>query len=363
MKISLCMIVRDEEAVLARCLESVKGLFDEIVIADTGSKDRTVEIAKKYTDNVYFFPWCDDFSAARNFAFSKATGEYSLWLDADDFVPEESGKALGELRRLLEAKAPDLVMCPLSVEFDYAKRPVSTFYRERFFKCAANFVWRGRVHECIAPRGKTVRFPDFCVWHLGSEKERGGRNLSLYQKWSAAEPLSPRDLFYYGRELYYHKLYPEAIAILSEMISSEAGWYVNKIEACRTLGKCFAARGDTDRALEAYFRSFTFGEPRAFVCCEIARLLREKNRLREAAFWFEAALSCKDHTAEGDFEDAASRGIAPLLELVCLYFRMGDDARARFYHQKTEELDPNHPSVIYNRNFFQSVPTRPSSSS
>ena len=70
-KISLCMIVRDEEEVLERCLESIADCVDEIVIVDTGSVDRTKEIAQRFTDKIYDFQWVDDFSAARNFDFSK----------------------------------------------------------------------------------------------------------------------------------------------------------------------------------------------------------------------------------------------------------------------------------------------------
>ena len=70
--ITLCMIVKNEEKVLKRCLESIRDLMDEIVIVDTGSTDRTKEIAAKYTDQIYDFEWVNDFSAARNFAFSRA---------------------------------------------------------------------------------------------------------------------------------------------------------------------------------------------------------------------------------------------------------------------------------------------------
>ena len=88
--LSLCMIVKDEEPVLERCLESVRGLFDEIVVIDTGSVDRTREIALSFGAFVYDFPWRDDFSAARNFSFSKATGNYLFWMDADDVLPPPS---------------------------------------------------------------------------------------------------------------------------------------------------------------------------------------------------------------------------------------------------------------------------------
>ena len=84
--LTIGMIVKNEEKVLGRCLESAKRLADEIVIVDTGSEDRTREIARQYTSRVYEIPWRDDFSQARNFSFSKAEREYCMWLDADDVI-------------------------------------------------------------------------------------------------------------------------------------------------------------------------------------------------------------------------------------------------------------------------------------
>ena len=98
-KVSLTMIVRDEEKNLPHCLESVRGVFDEIVVIDTGSTDRTREIAREFGAKVFNFPWVDSFSAARNEALSHATGDYAFWLDADDVVePGEKEK----LRALLD---------------------------------------------------------------------------------------------------------------------------------------------------------------------------------------------------------------------------------------------------------------------
>ena len=84
--ISLCIIVRNEENTIGCCLDSVKGIPDEIVIVDTGSTDRTKEIVEKYADRIFDFTWIDDFAAARNLAFSQATMDYILWLDADDML-------------------------------------------------------------------------------------------------------------------------------------------------------------------------------------------------------------------------------------------------------------------------------------
>ena len=88
-EISLCMIVKDEQDVIERCLESVKDVVDEIIIVDTGSTDKTKQIVSKYTDKIYDFEWVNDFAKARNYSFSKATKDYILWLDADDVILKE----------------------------------------------------------------------------------------------------------------------------------------------------------------------------------------------------------------------------------------------------------------------------------
>lgn len=92
------MIVKDEEKVIARCLDSVKDLVDEIIIVDTGSTDKTKEIVSQYTNKIYDFEWCNDFSKARNFSFSKATKDYIMWLDADDVIEPNDREKFRMLR-------------------------------------------------------------------------------------------------------------------------------------------------------------------------------------------------------------------------------------------------------------------------
>lgn len=102
--ISLCMIVKNEEPVLARCLDSVASMMDEIIIVDTGSTDRTKEIAAQYTSRIYDFTWCDDFSAARNYAFSLATMDYIYCPDADEYLDLENQRRFLRLKVLFFRK-------------------------------------------------------------------------------------------------------------------------------------------------------------------------------------------------------------------------------------------------------------------
>ena len=99
--ISLCMIVKNEEKLLKRCLDSYRPVCDEIVIVDTGSTDRTKEIAAGYTDLIYDYPWNNDFASARNFAFSKANCDYIFSADADEVLDEENRRQFLNLKQVL----------------------------------------------------------------------------------------------------------------------------------------------------------------------------------------------------------------------------------------------------------------------
>ncbi|MBO8162015.1 MAG: glycosyltransferase family 2 protein [Thermosipho sp. (in: Bacteria)] len=87
-KISGCLIVKNEEKNITRCIESMLPVIDELIVVDTGSTDNTVAIAEKFNAKIYHFTWIDDFSAARNYAISKATGDWIIFLDADEFLSE-----------------------------------------------------------------------------------------------------------------------------------------------------------------------------------------------------------------------------------------------------------------------------------
>lgn len=342
MRISLCMIVRDEEGVLERCLKSADRLFDEIVIADTGSTDGTKQIAEKY-GNVFDFSWKNDFAAARNFIFSKGTGEYLCWLDADDVISSEARALFPAILELLEREKPDIVFCPY-------RSGGTTFFRERFIKNRAGFSWQGRVHECIPPRGKIVRSP-FFVTHLSSEKPRGRRNLDIYEQWAKEEELSSRDLFYFGRELYYHGEYGRAIKILEG--AEQNGWYVNRIEASKIKAKCLLALGKRAEAIEVLLQSLSVAEPRAGTLCELGNAYMGSKNYKLAAFWYRAALLSEDHSDEGDFDEPSLRGTVPLLQLVVCCWNLGDKESAKEFHLRAKQLAPEHPSVLYNERFFK----------
>ena len=120
-QLSLCMIVKNEEAILAKCLESVKGVVDEMIVLDTGSTDRTVAIAEEYGAKTPRFSWCDDFSAARNEALRHVTGDWVLVLDAD----EQLNPAIANRLKTEIAKEQNLVINLIRQEIGAKQSPYS----------------------------------------------------------------------------------------------------------------------------------------------------------------------------------------------------------------------------------------------
>lgn len=351
-ELSLCMIVRNEETVLGRCLNSIRDAVDEIVIVDTGSIDQTRDIALSYTNNVFDFAWIDDFSMARNFAFSKATKPYIMWLDADDVIMPESAHRLRTLMDNLEANT-DMVMMPYHVAFDATGKPTMTYERERIIRNGAGLLWVGAIHEVIPPAGKIVH-ADIPILHQKVGPGDPDRNLRIFEKMIASgQKLHGREEYYYARELMYHQRFEEAIRGLEHFLDSGLGWIENVISACRDLSECYKALGSREKALAALLRSFHYGSPRAETCCQIGRHFYDKEDFQTAAFWYEMAISGKLANPPGGFQEPDCHGYIPYMQLCVCYYRQGYLEKAIEYNRLAGQIKPDDPSFLYNTAFFQ----------
>ena len=228
--ISLCMIVKNEEATLQRCLESVAGIPDEIVIVDTGSDDATKDIAGEFTSRIVDFEWVDDFSAARNFAFAQATMDWIMWLDADDvLLPDDRAKTL-RLKETLSA-AVDAVSTLYHTAFDESGNVLQTSRLLRLVRRSKNFTWSGVVHEIL---GLETEFrylnSDVVVTHMKpagrSASEPSRSNLEIYEKQLAAgRQLRPAEVLHYARELQKNGEFARAIPQYLQFLELPGGGY------------------------------------------------------------------------------------------------------------------------------------------
>jgi tetratricopeptide (TPR) repeat protein len=179
------MIVRDNETTIGPALESIRPWVDRIIVVDTGSKDKTPEICREFGAEVHEFPWCDDFSAARNESLKYAAGEWIFWMDSDDTISAECGR---KLRELAYAAHPDRVLgyviqvhCPGPEEdgqFD-----VTAVDHVKLFRNRPDLRFEGRIHEQLLPAirraGGEVAWTDIFVRHSGSDHSPEGFRRKL----------------------------------------------------------------------------------------------------------------------------------------------------------------------------------------
>ncbi|MFM9277971.1 glycosyltransferase [Paenibacillus jiagnxiensis] len=212
--ISLCMITKNEEKYLPKCLSSVKHIVDEIIIVDTGSTDDTLAIAKSFGAKVIQMPWQNSFADARNRSFDEATGDWILWLDADEEMDADGTDKLKELLtrdsvREQRIEGIQFVFCNHleggGLEYNYVTRIVRNRPQYRF---------EGRIHEQILP--SMLRLDphlqlgqvDVHVHHYGYltqnviEQDKGRRNIALLQQAISEHPHYPYYYYYWSVELY-----------------------------------------------------------------------------------------------------------------------------------------------------------------
>lgn len=352
--LSLCMIVKNEEDVLGRCLDCVKNIADEIIIVDTGSTDHTKEIAKQYTQHVYDFPWINDFSAARNFSFSKAAKDYIMWLDADDILTDENQQAFVELKSSMHTSV-DMVMMKYDIAFDADGNSTFSYYRERIVKRSLNCKWISEIHEVIPKQGQIIYSP-VSIHHKKTHPNEPGRNLKIFlHMLSQGKKLDPRQKYYYSRELYYNGHYEEAVDQFYEFLDEGKGWLENNISACRDLALCYYKMGKDSEAIEALFKSFLYDTPRAEICCEIGKHFLEKESYHNAIYWYQVASQTNINEENDAFVQKDCYGFTPYLQLCVCYDKLGDYEKAKKYNEKAGKLKPDNLSYLYNKQYFANL--------
>lgn len=196
---SCCMIVKNEAKLLARCLDSIADLMDEIIIVDTGSTDATKEIARKYTDKIYDFPWQDDFSLARNFSFEKATMDYIYAPDADEYLDKENHHQLELLKKCMDPQIEIVQMMYDTISQDTVLN-IKKEYRPKLFKRLRTFTWIDPIHETV--RLDPVVFDSDVVITHAPECNHAARDFSIYLKnINKGTALSKKVITMYATEL------------------------------------------------------------------------------------------------------------------------------------------------------------------
>lgn len=349
--ISLTMIVKNEEKNLAACLDSVQDHVDEIIIVDTGSTDATLEIAKRYTPNVFSYPWSGNFSAARNYAIAQAKGSWIFSLDADEILFCE----LGTLKELINRHQDcDAFLLPLENPTLDASHQFSRFPVLRLFRNKATYRFSGSIHEQVilqdAGVSQIVKGP--VIRHripsASLRNSKRSRNLKLLTRALAQDPQNPFLHYYLGIEWLMLNKPEKALFYLQTAYNTLTDEnLLIKAPALRSLIICLQCLGKMDEAivlcLDADFRYPDFTD----IYYLAGTLFTEKHEFSLAMKWFKQALACGEPPEIYSHMQGTESYLSHYYLGYC-YDMLGDADTARAHYESALHGNPKYPYPLSN---------------
>lgn len=327
--ISLCMIVKNEEAVLSRCLNSIVDLMDEIIIVDTGSTDKTKEIAARYTKNLYDFKWTGSFSDARNFSFSKATMDYIYCADADEVLDEENHKKFAMLKKGL---LPEIDIVQMYYSNQLSFNTIYNFDKElrpKLYKRLRPFIWENAIHESVR-LNPLIYDSEIVIEHRPtcSHKER---DLAAFKKLCSdgirldqkLHNLYAKELMIAGDPEDFAAAYPS----YAESVMDTSRNADELLEACCICAKaCLISEQYLD-----FFKYTTKGIALGScseICCCLGDFYLASGDMDEACIWYYNAAFETESVLNIECHDTL-----PIKALADCYEKMGNPSEAAHYRQ------------------------------
>jgi hypothetical protein len=349
-KLTVVLITKNEEELLGQCLESLRGVGDELVVVDTGSTDKTIEIAESFGAKIGHFPWVDDFAAARNYAESLCSGQYVYWQDADEILLE--GKEA--IRGIVEEGKQDGLSPKLIFQRDATGTPLKEFLRqEMLHKHNGTWRWEGAAHNWLNGPVRTAA-PQILVEHLnrpsGDRPNHTDIFVALRSNLSIEGAPEERSLFYLAREHHNKGHYHEAIGLVGLMLQAPVSWPVQRARGCLIAGLCQQALGDAEAAAQAYLKAIEVCPTVAEGYYYLGKLRYEQQRYEEGATWFMASTV---PGPKGFFDDLDIYDWRRYdLLAVCLH-KLGRSEEARLYGAKALSAHPNDERLKRNMEYYE----------
>ncbi|MCR4597051.1 MAG: glycosyltransferase family 2 protein [Lachnospiraceae bacterium] len=333
--ISVCMIVKNEAPVLARCLDSLVSVWDELIIVDTGSEDETMEIARRYTDKVYEFKWTGDFSEARNFALAHATCDYIYTADADEILEGDNVSAFLALKSCLD-ESVDVVQMYYGNQLDQGT--VYNFDKElrpKLFRRMRPIRFTDPIHETL-DLDPVVIDSDIVITHKPTS-QHSGRDLEAFGRIvGAGGRLSSRLQRFLCRELYMHgdPADFERFAEYLYGVTCDTDRTVDEVlEACTLLARYHRLRGEIPQMFDNVVKVIA-QETNSEVCDELGAYYLGLGDHDNAAIWYYNAW----HEVTPVLSVHAGSDI-PLHGLSEVYRALGNDEMAEEYARMAEGED------------------------
>lgn len=285
--ISLCMIVKNESGVLARCLSSYQAVMDEIIVIDTGSTDNTKEIARQFTDLVYDFAWTGSFSDARNYSFSKATKEYIFCADADEVLDAPNRERFFLLKQAL---LPEIDIVQMYYANQFSNNTIYNFdkeYRPKLYKRIRHFVWEGDIHEAVR-LDPVIYDSDVEITHL-PQGSHAKRDLAAFVRMQQnGIRLDKRLHDIYAKELMIageEEDFIRAIPTFSESMEDERRSADELKEAACILARAYRLKQDLPLFFKYAMKAVAL-DGCSEICMELGTYYRSTGDLPEAILWY-----------------------------------------------------------------------------
>ncbi len=333
--ISLCMIVKNEESCLGKCLDSLKGIVDEMIVVDTGSTDNTVQIAKERGASVYNFKWTGDFSEARNYSFSLAKCDYIYTADADEELDEENRQRFLKLKEDVDKLNVDIVQMFYCNQLAY--RTVYNYDRElrpKLFRRIRKFVWEDPIHEQVALE-PVVCDSDIEIKHNPRENHSARDLESFRRAIDKGRRLSRRLHGMYARELFLagtDEDFKQARAFFANAALDNNRGIDEIKEASCVLAHIAVLEDDAETLLKYSLKDATT-EMSSEMCYELGDYYFNKNDLDEAIVWYyNAAYEC---TSILDIRKGME---LPRLAIAKCYRLLGNEEQAKDYEREAADV-------------------------
>lgn len=349
--LSLCMIVKNEESCLSRCLESMKTIADEVIIVDTGSTDETVKIATSYGAIVKTYEWNNNFSKARNYALSFATKEWILVLDADEYLRSEDEALFKEL--LSNDDVDSYYIKTINFTEPNNINSCMINLNHRLFRNQKGFHYIGAIHEQLLSNQPVIsKISNLGFYHTGylkdivKAKNKPIRNRQILEEVLIEEPDNAFHQFNLANEMFQLEKYEEAVRLYNqayEHTTPQQG-YMPKLIVFRI--NALVANKEDKKALEAANEGITFYPTFTHLMFLKGTLEEKFGLMTKAIRSYESCLELGTPDSQLEFSKA-SESLWPHLKLASLYEGVGDYEKAIFHYNKYLELNPSHYQLLY----------------
>lgn len=366
--LSLCLIVKNEEKHIERFVNAWSGWYDELILADTGSSDSTKELAIKVGATLIEFPWCDDFSAARNAACNPATSEWIFCPDADEIImnPEGFYRYLASVPDWMTAVQMDLHTAWENYQDLNNKGEVLNYFPAQ--RCFRNHTheWSGAGHEYIKAINGAETKMGYCrdahfEHHPDPTKSRSFY-IDILRKQANQNPDEGRYLHYMGREAMYYDNNVEALGYFSRCLEHHH-WDFERCQTRLYMANCYLKVGEEQKAIDQIALSLMEEPSRRDSTFAMGEYYRSKENWARAVLWYKMCLAV-DKPDTSYFMNDDLYGVCIYLRLAHCLWSMQNTPEAQKYFEIAKKMEPKHPEVIQNSALFEMpkvgiiIPTR-----